>query len=656
VATFGISNGVKIEHRDLPVLIYGNGLLAIDLGFDGVTEEGRPVLTVADVSNGFARVIGDVRSTPNTSVDLNIFASDALTPLRTADAKTALYAAKVNTDAAGLASFEFRFLPRNDVTGQWISATATTMAGTSELSAPLQAVANNQNFTVLNTEDSGAGSLRQAILDANAGICSADFPCRVQFDLPAPVPASGHYTIAPLTPLPAVRRSGIIVDGESTPLPFFGLQKPPLVEINGSRSTPGAGLTISSDNAPIVNVSIRRLAINGFNGPGILIDGSDNYILNPVITNNFIGTDPTGTVAVPNTGDGIRVRGDIPFVHIGTFSSGNRIQNNLISGNLGNGVMLESGFFEFQANAIGTEVTQKLPIPNGRAGVDVEATANSHLEANTVAFNGTVGISTVITTPTAFKGAIQNSIHSNAGPAIELRDAAVALAGDVARQTPPEITSATYDPATGVTTITGSFTRVTTSPDYWTTTLDFATSPFPESGGRGSMETPLYVNLMTLKDEGQRRFSFSGTARQVDLRGRRISATATPFIYEGFKAPPQNDIFGQGFVYGTTSEVSRAVPVVTLGCPADRPQITESSPGEFRWSTVAGATAYNVWVRTIPGVPHVIANTSGGSAAVSLEPGTYEWFVEAIFPQCPSTKSEAASITVKPGRKRVVAR
>ncbi|HEY8133247.1 MAG TPA: right-handed parallel beta-helix repeat-containing protein [Thermoanaerobaculia bacterium] len=656
VAVLGTSTGVKIEDPQLPTLIYGNGLLPIDIGFDGVTEEGRPVLSVADTSNGFARVIGAVHAAPNSKVDLNIFASDSLNALRTGDAKTHLNAAKVTTDADGFASFELRFLPRSDITGQWISATATTPAGTSELSAPLQAMANNQNFTVTNTQDSGPGSLRQAILDANAGICSADFPCRVQFDLPAPIPASGHYTIAPLTPLPAIQRSGIIVDGKSTPLPFFFNFEPPIVEINGSRSTPGAGLTIAADNGPIVSVAIRRLAINGFNGPGILIDSTaGNYVLNPVIANNVIGTDPTGTIAVPNLGDGILVRGDVPFVHIGTYGSGNRIQGNLISGNLSNGVMLVSGFFEFEQNRIGTDVTRKVPIPNGRAGVDVEATAGSHLEGNTIAFNGTVGISTVMTTPQAFKGAVQNSIHSNTGLAIELRDAALA-AVDLPRQTPPEITSATFDPATGITTIAGTFTRVST-PSGWTTTLDFASSTFPESGGRGSMETPLYVNLSTLKDEGQGRFSFNFTARQVDLRGKRISATATPFIYQGFKAPPTADIFGQGFEYGTTSEVSKAVPVVTLGCSADQPQISEaSSSGELRWSTVAGATSYNVWLRSVPGVPRIIATTSGASTTVSLERGKYEWFVEALFPQCPSVKSEAATLVVKPGRKRVVSR
>jgi hypothetical protein len=51
-------------------------------------------------------------------------------------------------------------------------------------------------FTVLNTDDSGAGSLRQAILDANAN-AGAD---EIAFDISGP----GVHTIAPLTALPDV--------------------------------------------------------------------------------------------------------------------------------------------------------------------------------------------------------------------------------------------------------------------------------------------------------------------------------------------------------------------------------------------------------------------------------------------------------------------
>lgn len=63
-------------------------------------------------------------------------------------------------------------------------------------------------FTVTNTADSGAGSLRQAILDANG---SAG-PHTIQFA----IPGSGVHTIAPATPLPTITQTTTI-DGFTQP-------------------------------------------------------------------------------------------------------------------------------------------------------------------------------------------------------------------------------------------------------------------------------------------------------------------------------------------------------------------------------------------------------------------------------------------------------
>lgn len=67
-------------------------------------------------------------------------------------------------------------------------------------------------FTVTNTNDSGAGSLRQAILDANVA-AGAD---TIAFN----IPGTGVKKIVPLTPLPNVSGSGtssITIDGTTQP-------------------------------------------------------------------------------------------------------------------------------------------------------------------------------------------------------------------------------------------------------------------------------------------------------------------------------------------------------------------------------------------------------------------------------------------------------
>jgi len=588
IATAGQCSGIVMEGLDLPSLIYDNGLMPIDLGFDGVTGSGRPVLTTADISNGFMRVIGHAGA-PAT---INVFASDRMNQFGIADAETFLYAANV---AGG--DFEFRFKLPADVTGQWISATSTTDT-TSELSDPLRAASNDQNYTVSTTSAAGPGSLAQAIADANAGICSENFPCRIVF----PFPGSARATIAQHAPLPPITRSGIIVDGGN------------LVEIDGSGSPPGPGLTISSANGQLFGNAVVNLRITNFNGPGILIDATTNPIFNPVISRNTIDS---------NRGDGILVRGNVPFTHFGTYGSGNRIQFNTITNNGGNGVTMEGGFFEFDTNTIRSNAI----------GVDIRAGAQGHLESNTISLNRDAGLSIATAVSSAFKASIVNPIFSNGGKAIRQQPTV---------QEPPVLTSATYDPATQQTTVTVAF--VKGAPQNWTTVIDLYASRYPEmSGGSGEKALGSFT-----ANSSQMTF----TLNRSDLRGMRIAGTATPFIYQGFKGTPEPNLFGQGFEYGTTSEFSRAIPVTTKGCASDAPQISGWSADELRWTTVPGATSYNVWVRKVPGAPVVIGNTSSDRFSISLDPGSYEWFVEALFPNCPSVMSEAASLSVT--RKRVV--
>src|SRR5205814_7829969 len=68
------------------------------------------------------------------------------------------------------------------------------------------AIANT--FTVTNTNDTGTGSLRQAITDANnhSGLDTIDFD----------IPATGVQTITPATALPDIT-DAVIIDGYTQP-------------------------------------------------------------------------------------------------------------------------------------------------------------------------------------------------------------------------------------------------------------------------------------------------------------------------------------------------------------------------------------------------------------------------------------------------------
>lgn len=167
------------------------------------------------------------------------------------------------------------------------------------------------DFTVSNTAAGGAGSLWQAILDANA---TAPGPNRVLFAIPGTPP----FTIQPTNTLLVTRP--VVIDGASQP----GYAGKPIILLNGT-SVGGLsqGIVIFSGGS-----TVRGLALNRYVAEGIVLRGLGTNR----IEGNYIGTDLTGTNVVPNGGAGV-------YVQIG--SSGNVIggiyatQRNIISGSAG---------------------------------------------------------------------------------------------------------------------------------------------------------------------------------------------------------------------------------------------------------------------------------------------------------------------------------
>src|SRR5690349_2072203 len=159
-------------------------------------------------------------------------------------------------------------------------------------------------FSVTNTNDSGAGSLRQAILDANSMGGGT-----INFDI---LPHGPVYTISPLTALPIITQT-VTIDGYTqsgammnTNPPTMGLNTVLTIELSGVNSGSNfAGLVI---NAP--NCTVRGLVINRFVGDGIRVCSNGN-----VFEGNFIGTNPAGTMAL---GNGSGAVGGIVFGFCGT--------------------------------------------------------------------------------------------------------------------------------------------------------------------------------------------------------------------------------------------------------------------------------------------------------------------------------------------------
>ena len=194
-------------------------------------------------------------------------------------------------------------------------------------------------FTVTNTADAGAGSFRQAILDANAAPNPADDVDYIFFN----IPGAGVHTITPLSQLPTVTDI-VTIDATGDDLVT------PTVELNGSSAGAGANGLVLASTDPVLASFVAGLIINRFSGNGILITGDSNGV-----GLSYIGTNAAGTAAgAGNGGHGILIQ-----------SSGNFASDNVIAFNGGDGVAVVG------ATAAGNDVGINNIFQNTGEGIDL---------------------------------------------------------------------------------------------------------------------------------------------------------------------------------------------------------------------------------------------------------------------------------------------
>jgi CSLREA domain-containing protein len=203
-------------------------------------------------------------------------------------------------------------------------------------------------FTVNSASDTDDGvcnpshcSLREAIVSANAELGSGP---QIHFA----IPGDGVHSIAPTAQLPTLTHSSVIVDGWTQPGASCASWPPALrIELDGTNAGMSNGLVIAAPNA-----EVRGLVINRFAEAGVRIENSGSGVF---VECNFIGTDPTGTLALAN---GLGV--EVVTTNYATVGNRNNTRlGNLISGNTGVGVHVdtESGGIQVRGNSIGTDVT-----------------------------------------------------------------------------------------------------------------------------------------------------------------------------------------------------------------------------------------------------------------------------------------------------------
>ncbi|MCL1472975.1 hypothetical protein LAY57_20120, partial [Argonema antarcticum A004/B2] len=229
------------------------------------------------------------------------------------------------------------------------------------------------DFAVTNTNDSGEGSLRQAITNANA-IAGTD---TITFN----ISGAGPHTISPTSALPTITQA-VIIDGYSQP----GASKNTLaagndavlnIVLDGTNAGNVNGINLNASSS-----TIQGLAINAFQGEGIGIQSSNNFIVG-----NFIGTDNTGTIDRGNGLSGVTI-GTGTNNTIGGTNPGDR---NLISGNQFQGITILNGSNTVTGNYIGTDASGTKDLGNTVDGLQIHSGSNTFTN-NLISSNDRYGI------------------------------------------------------------------------------------------------------------------------------------------------------------------------------------------------------------------------------------------------------------------------
>ena len=407
----------------------------------------------------------------------------------------------------------------------------------------LVTTANDNPGGVNPAPGAGTGTLRQAIVDANAN-AGAD---TINFNIAGAPP----HTITPLSPLPQITEA-VTINGTSQP-DFSGT---PVVEISGLNAGISDGLNINASSCTVRGLIINRFSGNGITGGnGIFILGTGN-----IIEGNFIGTNANATFALGNSQDGVFISSSSNNVIGGTTAAA----RNLLSGNR-NGVQIfgVGTGNQVRGNSIGTNASGNASLGNSVNGVLILGASGSSIgvagsaSSNTISFNGAAGV--------AVQSGINNSIQSNSivfngGLGIDLgvtgvtpNDVGDGDTGPNNLQNFPVINSASAAGAS--TTVQGT---LNSNPNTQFR-LEFFSNQFPNASGFGEGQT--FIGSTTVTTDGAGNASFNPSLPVTVPPGQVLSATATD---------PS----------GNTSEFSRAVQVggVSGGQGADLSVLVSIAP------------------------------------------------------------------------------
>ncbi|MFQ5874112.1 MAG: family 1 glycosylhydrolase, partial [Dehalococcoidia bacterium] len=288
------------------------------------------------------------------------------------------------------------------------------------------ALATPQSTIAVNsTSDSGPGTLRRALLEAQSGDT-------ITFD-PAVFPPEAPATIYLTSSLPPITQGDLTIDGSNAGVVLDGST------ITDERAN---GLEIASDGNIIRGLQIisfpnaavgllggaqnstvggDRVVGAGPLGQGNLLSGNGSFGVGiwdadtsfNTIIGNYVGTDLSGTAAWGIRRDGVHING----------ASHNQVIHNLISGNGQSGVYIccTGEGNTIRDNHIGTDISGLNPLGNLQFGVAIDWGARDNVigRDNIIAHNNVDGIA-ILGSNSLGNTITRNSIHDNGRQGIYL--------------------------------------------------------------------------------------------------------------------------------------------------------------------------------------------------------------------------------------------
>ncbi len=266
----------------------------------------------------------------------------------------------------------------------FIACLVSCGGGSSSSSSSSTAATPSVYYVVSNTNDSGAGSLREAITSVNASTTTQY--SGISFSI------AGVITLA--SDLPAITKK-VLIDGGTAPGYVAGnTTTAPLVAVNFNGVASGFNFNSGSAGS-----GIYALSIYGSSSNGITLNASNITLLR-----NYIGLNLSGA-AGGNAQNGIYIAAASINNVIGSNpNSISGLYSNVISGNTLNGIQIYgSAGNTIQANAIGTNPAGTAAIGNGNNGIWVTYYATENTIGGTAYYDSATGQTN---DPTGNKGSV----------------------------------------------------------------------------------------------------------------------------------------------------------------------------------------------------------------------------------------------------------